>query len=499
LFLYKCVYIFQEVYTREESHDPDEHESEMLERISRQIVNRIDSMEDNILFQHKKLQASDFGGMGRDMGEFSGEGENEDDGCFSGSLSGGNGGPGGGGSGGGRLTLPRLADIQHSQYQDVKGDIENLRSMMSSIYHMMKGSDHGSRVMITGRETSSRSNSPSRSAGGRYNQNRSSSVGSGPHSQPHQSPRRFSEITPPAEISSLLQDIQELVSVDNPDGQNSNTNQPPTFSSPIKSNIPPLNAAYPSATSVQNPYPPVPGVAALPPTSGAAYPPTSGAAYPPTSGAAYPPTSGAAYPPTTVAPSYPPPTANAAYPPSTNATYPPSTNTTYPPDTTQGAYPPLPGQGLQQPLPPSYPDVNSNNNNNQSFYPPLNPMERSSNEEPSRKLRASLSHSFHTPPTVNKQPNKPNFTPPPAAFARDGPTFRDTPLMSNNRRYGQSEDGSASNSTTTLNNMNDNFSDLDNDIGFQNGTPGRGSGRRRRRKKKSSTYDNIPLNYTETM
>lgn len=97
----------EEVYSRDEGNLPDDHENDMFEKVTRQICNRIDEMEDSI---KRGTKAS---GGGGDVG--------------SPFLGGPGGGPAGDGGGGGLMPMFQR---QSSQLNDVKKNIDELKKLM---------------------------------------------------------------------------------------------------------------------------------------------------------------------------------------------------------------------------------------------------------------------------------------------------------------------------------------------------------------------------------
>ena len=94
------------MYSRDEGNMPDDHENDMFDKVTRQICNRIDEMEDTVRQQGKGGDSGNFGG-GHGGG-------------------GGPGGPGGGSDGG----LMPMFQRQSIQIQDVKKDMEELKKLM---------------------------------------------------------------------------------------------------------------------------------------------------------------------------------------------------------------------------------------------------------------------------------------------------------------------------------------------------------------------------------
>lgn len=102
----------QEVYSRDEGNSPDDHENDLFEKVTRQICNRIDELEDDM---------KRGGSMGNDTRRGGGGG--------------GSGGDCGGGGGGGDGGLSNVVNHQTGQIVEVKQDITELKSL---IMQMMK-------------------------------------------------------------------------------------------------------------------------------------------------------------------------------------------------------------------------------------------------------------------------------------------------------------------------------------------------------------------------
>uniref|UniRef100_A0A7M5WS19 Ion transport domain-containing protein n=1 Tax=Clytia hemisphaerica TaxID=252671 RepID=A0A7M5WS19_9CNID len=455
----------QEVYTRDESQNIDEHENGMLERVSRQIVNRIDSMEENVIGQHKKLQLYQQSNEGvlnappLDIVD-NGDGGNDDGFGGSGSLGGG----GSSGDAGCRVLMNRFMEIQNHQYQDVKDEMDDIKSMLNDIFSIIQGGSFqppsGSQLALGGSQQPLLGIHPPAPQPSTHLLKSASLPRGSPHPPPIMR-RRGSE--PPAEISSLLKNIQDLVNID-PDQENNLTSKStgnlPVLPSPVTEH--PADVPYPMRTD-QNPYPP----GTLPPID-----------------------ANNVYPPAHIPIGQPPPAMN-PYPP-VSKSY-PSLNKTaaYPPDTSMAAYPP--GSGSNPP---------PSQKTSSAIYPPLTNMDRktSSNQEISKNRARSLRQQ-----EANPQSNR---TPPPSRFGRDS-SAQNTPALNRNTFNQEPNSDGSTASTLTLNtsqnNVEDNLNDYDTEIMYQNSapnTPGRNNGRRRRRKqhKKQSSMDGgIPMNYTETM
>eukprot|EP00111_Clytia_hemisphaerica_P008770 TCONS_00025648-protein len=97
----------EEVYSRDEGNSPDDHDNDMFEKVTRQITNRIDELEDNMKRSGQMLSDGRHGGPG-----------------------GGGGGPGGPGSPGADGGVSSLVNHQTGQIDDVKYELSELKNLM---------------------------------------------------------------------------------------------------------------------------------------------------------------------------------------------------------------------------------------------------------------------------------------------------------------------------------------------------------------------------------
>jgi len=102
----------EEVYSRDEGNLPDDHENDLFEKVTRQIVNRIDEMEDNV----KRAAPAAIGGIPPASPGFGGPGDY-----------------GGGGGGGGLGSANGLAPIfkrHDQQIEGVKKDLDEIKNLI---------------------------------------------------------------------------------------------------------------------------------------------------------------------------------------------------------------------------------------------------------------------------------------------------------------------------------------------------------------------------------
>ena len=102
---------FQEVYSRDEGNSPDDHDNDLFEKVTRQICNRIDELEDDMKRSGSLADTRRGGGGGGDAG-------------------------GSGGGGGGDGSLNNMVSHQTSQLGDVKQDINDLKALIMQILKM---------------------------------------------------------------------------------------------------------------------------------------------------------------------------------------------------------------------------------------------------------------------------------------------------------------------------------------------------------------------------
>ena len=104
----------QEVYSRDEGNSPDDHENDLFEKVTRQICNRIDELEDDMKRNGSLADTNRSGGGGGDGG----------------------GGGGGGGGCAGDGGLSSMVDQQTGQLGEVKRDINELKSLIMQMLKM---------------------------------------------------------------------------------------------------------------------------------------------------------------------------------------------------------------------------------------------------------------------------------------------------------------------------------------------------------------------------
>ena len=109
------------MYSRDEGNSPDDHENDMFEKVTRQVVNRIDELEDELKRQvRSSTEAASFT-AGRGPGGGGGGG-------------GGSGPPGGGGGGGpGVGSLGPVIQRQSQQIMEMKRDINEIKQLIRNL------------------------------------------------------------------------------------------------------------------------------------------------------------------------------------------------------------------------------------------------------------------------------------------------------------------------------------------------------------------------------
>ena len=411
-------------------------------------------MEENMLFQHKKLQTyHNIPIRGREDDDLDNVEDGNDDG-FGGSGSlGGSGSGGGSGGAGCKALMARVMEIQKNQYSDVKKEMDRIKSMLNNIYTLLQDDDEEDEPQPPPLQTDhqTRDHPDTSKAWKRV---------LGPVNSPsfsegiplRETPlRRGSVPSSPTEISSLLKNIQALVETSEqkiPADKSRHTNFDNRQQAGDDHEYPP---------PVDHPY------------------------------------------------QLSPPSRRSSN--QMSATHPNNRENSFPVHQKQQQ------QQQQQFHPPStaYPMFSPKQNFSQggSLFPPsignLKEMTHLSSSLPpqptTNPLYPALNHMGRKVSTIDMSERLASKTRQQSQGHLPSTQTPSQLQFSNNTSVSNFSVGSEASSTTTLNNADISYSDLNKTTTSQqqDSAPNTGGRRRRRKKKSSTTSDGIPMNYTETM